>query len=193
MYDGWSITIFNVAFTGLPIIVYAIFEQDVSQAKAFKYPRLYEAGQRGQEFSMRLLYMWLLNALYHSLVVFFFDYLAFSDDQSGKNIGVWGFGATAYASVVLTVNLRLAMEIHHWNWLTALCTFGSAAIWFFWMLLMCSFQVFITDGRLYQVATNLFNTSEFWFGLLSTVAICLVPNLGVFANQAKTKPRTACI
>lgn len=63
--------IFNVVFTGLPIIAYAVMERDVQPRKVMKYPQLYESGQKQQEFSIRLLFFWLSTGVAHSVVIFF--------------------------------------------------------------------------------------------------------------------------
>lgn len=71
-----DLQIFNVVFTGLPIIAYAVQERDVPPEKMSKYPQLYESGQKQQEFSMRLLYQWLVAGLCHSIIIFFMNIYA---------------------------------------------------------------------------------------------------------------------
>lgn len=172
MYDGWSITIFNVFFTGLPIIAYAIQEQDVPAAKMSKYPQLYESGQKQQEFSMRLLYLWLISGVIHSIIIFFFNLYV-----HGFTEGIWELGVACYASVVVTVTFRLALEIHTWTWISFLCTFGSLGCWFFWMLLLGAVPVFITDGTMYQVPNQVFNTAVFWLTVILVSLMCVFPNM----------------
>lgn len=179
MYDGWSITIFNVIFTGMPIICYAIQERDVSMKKISKYPELYECGQKGQEFSMKLLYLWLLNGVYHAVVMFFFCYAYYTgiSPHGGRVEGEWGMGVGVYATVVLTVNLRLALEMRTWTWITSLAIFLSVVAYFCWMLFLSSFPKFITDGNMYAIANHLFDTASFWLYIIIATAACIVPNL----------------
>jgi len=49
LFDSWFISLYNVIFTGVPIIGLAIFDQDVDQDLVLKYPKLYLDGQRGTE------------------------------------------------------------------------------------------------------------------------------------------------
>lgn len=63
LYDGWSISIFNVVFTGLPVIAMGIFDQDVSAKTALENPQLYKAGQEDRYFKVRLLWGWLVSYL----------------------------------------------------------------------------------------------------------------------------------
>lgn len=174
MYDGWSITIFNVIFTGLPIIAYAIQEQDVPAEKATKYPQLYETGQKQQEFSMKILYLWLLTGVIHSIAIFFMNLFA-----HGFSEGIWELGEACYASVVVTVTFRLALEIHTWTWISVICTFGSMACWFFWMLLIGAVPKFITDGTMYQVPNHVFNTGIFWLSVLLVSMLCIFPDMAI--------------
>jgi len=174
MYDGWSLVIFNVVFTGLPIIAYAVQEKDVPAEKMTKYPQLYESGQKQQEFSMRLLYLWLLTGVKDSLAIFFFNIYA-----HGILEGIWELGLGTYASVVVTVTFRLALEIHTWTWITAVCTFGSMACWFFWMLIIGACPMFITDGTMFRVPYHTFATCVFWLTVLLVSMLCVFPSMAI--------------
>lgn len=48
LFDSWIIIVYNVVFTSGPIIVYAIFDQDVSAENSMKHPVLYEFGMRSK-------------------------------------------------------------------------------------------------------------------------------------------------
>lgn len=108
--------------------------------------------------------------------------------------GIWELGDACYASVVVTVTFRLALEIHTWTWyiicanftvadhwcrLSVICTFGSMACWFFWMLLIGALPIFITDGTMYRVPYHAFNTSVFWLSVIMVSMLCIFPVMAV--------------
>lgn len=49
LFDSWYISFYNVLFTGVPIIALSIFDKDVEDRSALRYPKLYLDGQRSTE------------------------------------------------------------------------------------------------------------------------------------------------
>lgn len=67
-YESWTISFYNVLFTVLPPLVIGIFDQFVSARMLDRYPQLYSLGQRNVFFTKTAFWLWIANALYHSLV-----------------------------------------------------------------------------------------------------------------------------
>ena len=67
-YESWTLSLYNVVFTVLPPLVIGIFDQFVSARILDRYPQLYSLGQKNIFFSPKAFWMWVGNALYHSLV-----------------------------------------------------------------------------------------------------------------------------
>lgn len=59
---------YNVAFTVLPPLVIGVFDQFVSARILDRYPQLYMLGQKNAFFTKTAFWLWVGNALYHSLV-----------------------------------------------------------------------------------------------------------------------------
>jgi phospholipid-transporting ATPase len=59
---------YNVLFSLLPPLVIGIFDQFVSARILDRYPQLYILGQKNAFFTKTAFWMWVANALYHSLV-----------------------------------------------------------------------------------------------------------------------------
>lgn len=49
-----------------------MFEQDISDKYAQKYPWSYKIGQERGEFNTQMVVMWVVNAFYHASVAYFF-------------------------------------------------------------------------------------------------------------------------
>ena len=63
---------------------------------------------------MQLLWKWELFAVFNSLVIFFGCYWTFGEgilDPGNSNEGMWAFGVLVYTVVIITVNLKIALEI----------------------------------------------------------------------------------
>lgn len=67
-YESWTLFFYNVLFTVLPPLVIGIFDQFVSARVLDRYPQLYTLGQTNAFFTRTSFWLWIINALYHSLV-----------------------------------------------------------------------------------------------------------------------------
>lgn len=59
---------YNVVFTVLPPLVIGVFDQLVSARILDRYPHLYMLGQKNAFFTPAAFWLWVGNALYHSVV-----------------------------------------------------------------------------------------------------------------------------
>lgn len=126
-YESWTLSFYNVLFTVLPPLVIGIFDQFVSARMLDRYPQLYMLGQRNAFFTKTAFWMWVANALYHSLVrlrllltlhlihtqiLYAFSVILFWGDlkqSNGFDSGIWFWGTTLYLAVLLTVLGKAAL------------------------------------------------------------------------------------
>jgi len=184
LYDGWSIAIFNVLFTGLPVIFLGVFDQDVHRDVVFHQPHLYKTGQDGKNFSWRSLWSWFLSAAYHSCAIFFvilYTYKSGVLEANGTTLGLTAFGVICYTLVILVVNVRLCIEIHSWIWATHFALWGSIFAWFIWLSLYSWFAHFVSskESGMYWVGYAAMSTPMFWVLLFIIPVICLVPDFTI--------------
>lgn len=111
-YESWTLSLYNVVFTVLPPLVIGIFDQFVSARVLDRYPQLYILGQRNEFFTRTQFWMWIVNALYHSIILFGFSVILFWGDlklTDGLDSGHWFWGTTLYLAVLLTVLGKAAL------------------------------------------------------------------------------------
>lgn len=128
-YESWTLSLYNVVFTLLPPLVIGIFDQFVSARILDRYPQLYMLGQRNAFFTRTQFWLWVGNALYHSIVgscpsqimltltsssqvLFGFSVILFWGDlkqATGLDSGHWFWGLTLYLAVLLTVLGKAAL------------------------------------------------------------------------------------
>jgi phospholipid-transporting ATPase len=90
-FESWTLSLYNVVFTVLPPFVIGVFDQFVSARILDRYPQLYILGQQNAFFTKTAFWLWIGNALYHSLVrVLLVRYFS-SPADLGKDT-VWLFG-----------------------------------------------------------------------------------------------------
>ncbi|OJA14910.1 hypothetical protein AZE42_09450 [Rhizopogon vesiculosus] len=113
-YESWTISFYNVIFTVLPPLVIGVFDQFVSARILDRYPQLYALGQKNVFFTKTAFWLWVGNALYHSLVsiLFAFTVVLFWGDlkqSTGLDSGHWFWGVMLYLAVLLTVLGKAAL------------------------------------------------------------------------------------
>lgn len=85
IYDAWIFQFFNIFFASLPIILYALFDEEFPNTKYLdvthsppnfleRSPHHYEPGMKSQLFNGKVFWSWILNGTVHSVIILFFSY-----------------------------------------------------------------------------------------------------------------------
>ncbi|KIW09243.1 hypothetical protein, variant 1 [Verruconis gallopava] len=191
IYDYSYIIMYNLAFTSLPVILMGVFDQDVDDKVSLAVPQLYTRGIERLEWTQPKFWLYMVDGVYQSLMVFFMGYLLFSpanfltenglDVSDTSRMGV--FIATA---AVVTVNLYVLNNTYRWDWLTLLIVTISILLIWFWTGVYTSFTVGFT---FYGAAAQVYGLLDFWAYILVTVILCLLPRFCVKAIQKIYFPR----
>jgi len=183
---------FNVVFCALPIIVVGIVDQDVVPETAAKYPRIYQQGPKNEYFSHTVKGVWMLNGLYQSIVIVGFTLAAYSiraDRSTGEPSELYAAGTTMYTSVVLCVNLNLAMAINYWNALSHLVIWGSILVWFLFLVIYGAFPV-AWSLEIYDLFVEVVSTApSYYLIVIITTATALLPDLSFRVLQRTFYPQ----
>ncbi|KAL9647568.1 hypothetical protein ABK040_006924 [Willaertia magna] len=143
LYENMSLAAFNVIFASLPIIGYALYDKDVNDEHSIAYPELYTYGQTNHFFNLRKLLLWILNAIWHSLIIFFIPMGIYAFTNNTLLFGIPAsmdeIGTLVYTCVILTVNMKLALETTNWNIVNFVLIWGTIASWFLWTVLYSVF------------------------------------------------------
>lgn len=178
IYDSWPIALYNTLFTSAPIVVFAVFDQDVSAQKVEEYPQLYESGQKNHEFSLKLLWAWIGFGIYQSIVIFFitfFTYYRGTTQLDGTVADLFSAGTTAYTAMIVIVNFVLMLEFNYWVVWSHVFAWGSILIWFLFMLV---YQLFpINQNEMYHITFNLWGSPTYWLTVLCVTVISILPFL----------------
>ncbi|PRP77110.1 hypothetical protein PROFUN_12965 [Planoprotostelium fungivorum] len=185
LFDSWSLSMFNTLFTSLPILVVAAFDQDVSRRSMKDYPQLYRESIDKPSFSLKWATLWFVEGIIHSAIIFFGVVFLFSQGaitSHGHDFGLWTLGTAVYTVVIITVNVKLALEVNSWNlWILASLVF-SVVIWFVWLALFSfvppSANALFNDNVLYGVPIFLLRSYVFWSCCILLPFLCLIPDFG---------------
>lgn len=131
--------LYSIIYTALPTIVVGILDKDLSRRTLLKYPQLYGAGYGNEAYNSKLFWLTMIDTLWQSVVVFFIPLFAYW----ASTIDVSSIGDLWTLSVVILVNLHLAMDIFRWSWITHAVIWGSIIATFVCVTIVDALPFFI--------------------------------------------------
>jgi phospholipid-transporting ATPase len=181
LFEQWTLAIYNVVFTSVPIVFFAVVDEDVSRGTVLRNPQLYKDGQTNALFTLPIFLRWVANGIWMSAVVFFMGYGAYQDDLmslDGQSLGLWVFGYYVFTGLVVVVNLRLAMEIKTWVWYMHVALWASIVSWYVWGAIFSPVWPALKLGsEMYWVAYVAWAQPSYW---LCVLLMCVVSLLVTF-------------
>ncbi|EGC31992.1 hypothetical protein DICPUDRAFT_49853 [Dictyostelium purpureum] len=187
LYERYTLTAYNVVWTFFPIIIMGIMEKDVSESILIEHPKLYQLGPKKILFSFPVFWGWVLNGIYHSFVFFAIPAAASYKSNAysgGENSELFAFGLICFAAIIITVNLKLALEVRYWTWVNHLATWGSMVVFFCWILIYGRVNAKGIDSDLFDVIYRIGESAHFYFLLLLVPIIALWRDFGwKFVNR----------
>ncbi|KAI1882700.1 hypothetical protein AGOR_G00237590 [Albula goreensis] len=193
LYDSVYLTLYNICFTSLPVLVYSLFEQPVHPQVLQGKPALYRDISKNSILSFRSFLYWTFLGFCHAFVFFFASYLLMEGDTSllgsGKMFGNWTFGVLVFTVMVITVTLKLALETHLWTWINHFVTWGSIAFYVIFSLFYGGILwPFLENQDMYSVFSNLLSSGSVWFSIGLVIVTCLIPDIVKKVLYRELKP-----
>jgi phospholipid-transporting ATPase len=162
----------------LPPLVLGILDQFVSARLLDRYPQLYSLGQTNRFFRMHVFTSWILNAVYHSLVLYIGGSLFFVNDgpqSDGIPAGKWVWGAAMYGAVLLTVLGKASLVTNNWTKYHVLAIPGSMVIWLVFVAVYGTIAPKLNISMEYfGVIPRLFSDPMFWLQMPTLAIFCLL-------------------
>uniref|UniRef100_A0A8B9KMW0 Phospholipid-transporting ATPase n=1 Tax=Astyanax mexicanus TaxID=7994 RepID=A0A8B9KMW0_ASTMX len=182
LYDSVYLTLYNICFTSLPILVYSLFEQLVHPHVLQSKPALYRDISKNSLLSFKTFLYWTILGFCHAFIFFFGSYILMGEDTTlmgnGQMFGNWTFGTLVFTVMVITVTLKLALETHFWTWINHFVTWGSIAFYFIFSLFYGGIiWPFLHTQDMYFVFVQLLSSGSAWFAIIIIVITCLFPDV----------------
>eukprot|EP01018_Ginkgo_biloba_P029568 Gb_20745 [translate_table: standard] len=183
LYSGALITTYNLFWTSLPIMVFAIFDKDIEQVTAENNPQLYMETQKqkiGPFFVSAA--GWLTAAMWHSVVAFFYATKTIAmAGGDGKPNGIDSIGITAYSLAVVIVNLKVAIRMNSFIWISHVVLWVvSIFLWFLAIVALSYIWQFThTFPELSELGTRLYSSPRFWLVMILGSVTAFIPDFAV--------------
>ena len=183
IFDSFFLVMYNTIYSSLPVLVFAILEQNIAAKDLESDPRLYSRNRNNSLMSHQQLLKWSGLAVWHSLATFFTFYFVFTQSETD----FWTLQTVMAQAVVIVVNLKLLLESRYWNvYLLLSILFSMLSFTFLTFVLQYFFHSdnFLVDSSYYLVYTSLLADLRFWAGLTLAVPIALLPDalIQIFSN-----------
>ncbi|XP_011297606.1 probable phospholipid-transporting ATPase IA isoform X1 [Fopius arisanus] len=171
LFERWSIGLYNVVFTAAPPLAMGLFDKVCSAETHLAHPRLYAAKNTNEStFNIKVFWVWIVNALVHSSLLYWLSLLALKHDvvwSNGRDGGYIVLGNFVYTYVVVTVCGKAGLITNSWTWVTHLATWGSIILWFLFILIYSNFWPALNVGAVMLGNDRmLFSSPVFWLGLV---------------------------
>ncbi|XP_054035263.1 phospholipid-transporting ATPase IC [Dryobates pubescens] len=180
-YEDWFITLYNVLYSSLPVLLVGLLDQDVSDKLSLRFPRLYVLGQKDLLFNYQKFFLSLLHGAITSLIIFFIPYGAYlkTMGQDGEAPSDYqSFAVTAASSLIFVVNLQISLDTSYWTFVNAFSVFGSIALYFGITFDFHSAGIHVLFPSGFQftgAAPNALRQPYLWLTMVLSVAVCLLP------------------
>ncbi|XP_077050771.1 phospholipid-transporting ATPase IC [Siphateles boraxobius] len=180
-YEDWFITLYNVCYSSLPVLLVGLLDQDVNDKLSLRFPKLYLPGQQGSLFNYRNFFISLFHGIFTSLIIFFIPYGAFQQTmgQDGEAPSDYqSFAVVAASSLIITVNLQISLNTSYWTFVNFFAVLGSIALYFGVMFDIHSAGIHVIFPATFTftgAASNALRQPYLWLTIILTVGICLLP------------------
>lgn len=172
--------LYSALYTALPTVMVGIYDQDLSRRTLLKYPQLYGPGLRDQHYNLKLFVLIMLDSLWQSFVLFYVPFFAYSNSSLDNS----SLGDLWILSVVLLVNVHIAMDVFRWNWILHATIWGCTAVTF-----ACVVAIDASPAMPgYWAANHLMATMTFWLCLLCILVLAMLPRFVIRVFSAYLQP-----
>ncbi|XP_061615054.1 phospholipid-transporting ATPase IB isoform X3 [Phyllopteryx taeniolatus] len=193
LFERWCIGLYNVIFTALPPFTLGIFDRPCSQQNMLRFPQLYRITQNAEGFNTKVFWGHCINALIHSIILFWFPLKMLEHDspfKNGQGNDYLFVGNMVYTYVVVTVCLKAGMETTAWTRFSHLAVWGSMLLWLvFFGVYSAIWPTFPLAPDMLGQAGSVLQCWYFWLGLLLVPAVCLLKDF-VWAAMRRSVKKT---
>ena len=172
MIDQMYLMLYNLVFTSIPPLAIGVFDQDAPDSLLESNPQLYKQGRLGQIYRSYSFWLNMADALYQSLIIFFFAVGTYQK----STVGIWEFGTTMCTQCLIVMSLHVAIEIKSWTIVHITSILLSIVAYFIFALLYNGLCVDCSGlQNPFWVMQHCMGTANFWLVCLITAVIAVLP------------------
>uniref|UniRef100_A0A671PP72 Phospholipid-transporting ATPase n=1 Tax=Sinocyclocheilus anshuiensis TaxID=1608454 RepID=A0A671PP72_9TELE len=181
LYDTAYLTLYNISFTSLPILLYSLMEQHINMDILKRDPTLYRDIAKNSLLRWPTFIYWTFLGIFDAVVFFFGAFFLFDNTtftSNGQMFGNWTFGTLVFTVLVFTVTLKLALDTHYWTWINHFVIWGSLLFYVIFSLLWGGIiWPFLNYQRMYYVFMQMLSSGPAWLSIILLIIVSLLPDV----------------
>lgn len=190
LFEFTYIIMFNLFFTSVPVALMGVLDQDVSDKVSLAVPQLYRRGIERLEWTNTKFWLYMLDGVYQSVMVFYIPYLAIYTGNPVTTNGLdmqerFRLGAYIAHPAVFVINGYILINTYRWDWIMLLTVAISDLFIFFWTGIYTA----LSDGPFAGTAREIYAQPSFWACFCIVPVMCLGPRFIIKALQKVYWPR----
>ena len=169
LYEAIIYQGYNTVFTAMPIMWYAVFDEEYTKKEFHTNPLLYSIGQNSECYSMKLLVLTLVKGIFHALLITMFVFVSLNGvaiTEEGYNGSLWFSGTLLYAIVVIIANMWIFQRTNSHTVVSFILIYGSFMIFFLWWWFENLYPAF---PELYGIFDDILGQGKAWLVILLSV------------------------
>ncbi|KAJ7047444.1 phospholipid-translocating ATPase [Mycena alexandri] len=187
IYNAWSATyvfayvyvlFWNSLWTLLPVVAIGVFDRFIDAKVLMAVPELYHFGRERHWFNLHSFFVYLLDGLYQSVIIYFFihfTYLSPTSRKDGYDMYINEMSTTMAISAAMVANIYTGLMATAWSfWVFFALAFGLSLVWGFtaiYSLISPGYAVTVLYGNDHYVLQS----ANFWLCLLLTFFLAFTP------------------
>jgi magnesium-transporting ATPase (P-type) len=191
LYDPFIYQLYNITMTSLPIMWFALYDFQYFKNRFMTNPMLYKLGMNNKCFSITIFTQYLVYALVHGFMIYFFCIIALIQPKNGMqsdgtDIGFWAVGHLVYGACCFVANAIILTRTNNFTGYGEGVVALMIVAYFFFMIALSQvgsleFQNFPDLNHLFS---NMFSIGTVWLSILLTIGTTVMAEL---ASRAWTK------
>lgn len=152
VYNMWLYQLYNVVFTALPVMWFAVFDWEHSKEKLLNDPKMYRIGLDNVYFSRSEFWRWFFYACWQGLLLIMICFVTLdsAQEQFGQIGGLTIDGNFMFAALVIIVNVKILISSYEHSFWSLFFIFGSIASFFLVFAIMNNMIVTSTYGEMWH-------------------------------------------
>jgi magnesium-transporting ATPase (P-type) len=176
VYEQWTLALYNVTWTSLPVICVGIFDQDYPAWLLMKNPELYKQGPQYRLYNATKFFTLMVNGVYHAAITVFLTLAVFDPDFVELHM----IGIEFLSVAIVVINSKVAyFRTKYWAWPIHASMIITLAFWFFVYgpVYSLMFPAIGLGHEVYGYYLSLFSEIGTYFKLLIAVTVVLLPDI----------------
>ncbi|EGR30728.1 phospholipid-translocating p-type flippase family protein, putative [Ichthyophthirius multifiliis] len=167
LYDSYIYQLFNVVYASLPIIIYAVFDEQYEYKVLVANKKNYYLQGIKRIFQLLIMYLiflnldslfnrtvfwsWFLNAVWQSVIICFFSFYSLEytfGNQKGYSLNFWSSGTMVFSLAVLNANIKVIIISSDHSFASLFFNFGSIVVYIGTVLII---DIMFKTSNIYRI------------------------------------------